>query len=397
MSFITNEINKLENRIKELVKIKKEVGIYEIDSKEEQEIILMEESEVKAEMLYELGIKYKEAKDYKLMKIYFRMAISRDHVKAMCRLGYYYQYVEKDYDLMKKYYNMVIEKGINLFLANHLGDYYLEVEKNYPKYVELQEHAIGSGDSDTMFNLALFYHKTQVDFDLAIKYYQMAISVDNHESSIINLAYIYAYEQIDWELAKKYFDLAIEIHSSVKAMYALGQYYQDSKNFDQMKTYYEMADSIGNHVPSQIRLAMHYKHVEPNVELMEHYFIKAIAQGDGTAMNNYGDYFETIGELETAKKYYLEAIDNNCPHGYYSLGYLYEFEENNYTEAKKYYELAIAHGVTEAYYYLGNLYDEIENNKEKALEYFNLIVEKNYEVPEDINIQEIIAQVINKD
>ncbi len=163
-----------------------------------------------------------------------------------------------------------------------------------------------------------------------------------------------------------------------------------------MKRYYEMAISIDNHILSSIRLAMHYKLVECNVELMEKYFVIAIAQGDGTAMNNYGDYFETIGELETAKKYYLEAIDNNCPHGYYSLGYLYEFEEKNYSEAKKYYELAVQNGITEAYYYLGNLYDEVENNKEKALEYFNQVVSNNYEVPEDINIQKIIAQLENK-
>ncbi len=396
MSFITSKINNLKDQIINLTNIKKEVGDNEIDSIEEQEIILMEESEVKTEMLYELGIKYEDLKDYKLMKLYYKMAISRNHVKAMCILGKYYQYVEKDYDLMKKYYGMVMEKGVNIFLANNLGDYYLDIEKNYPKYIELQEHAIQGGNTDIIFNLALFYHKRQVDLDLAIKYYTMAISIDNHESSMINLGYIYAYEKINWELAEKYFELAIEIHKSVKAMYALGHHYEEEKDYNKMKLYYEMAEHIGNYLPSLISLAMYYKHIERDVQSMEIYFFKAIAKGSGIAMNNYGDYFESIGQLETAKKYYLDAVENNCPHGYYSLGYLYEFEEKNYPEAKKYYELAVEHGVTEAYYYLGNFYDEVENNKEKALEYFKLVVSNNYEVPEDINIQEIISQLENK-
>ena len=60
-----------------------------------------------------------------------------------------------------------------------------------------------------MFNLGNLYCRQQNKFDLAEKYYLLAIEQDNHASAMVNLGNLYM-EQNKFDLAEKYYLLAIK-------------------------------------------------------------------------------------------------------------------------------------------------------------------------------------------
>ena len=195
---------------------------------------------------FKLGYHYHYTEiNYKLMKIYYLIAIKYKNHQAAYRLGHYYQFDEKNYDLMKKYYDLAINYGNNPVALNNLGYHYQFTEKNYDlakKYLLL---AIDNNNESAMTNLGIYYNNIEKNGHLAKKYYTMAVEVALSKGTadipniVHNLAQFYRNEP-DIKMAKKYYLLGVE-HNCGKCMVGLGDYYRDvERNYDLMKKYYWM-------------------------------------------------------------------------------------------------------------------------------------------------------------
>lgn len=129
-----------------------------------------------------------------------------------------------------------------------------------------------------------------------------------------------------------------------------------------------------------------YFKINNNKELMEKYYLMAIANKDVRAMNNLAVFYDENGEMELAKKYYLMAIDNKYIVSMHNIGLMYDKLEN-IIFAKKYYEMVVTNNLDEnasepekkCYFHTINnlrvLYQK-EGNIEMAKKY-SLLVEEN--------------------
>jgi TPR repeat protein len=139
---------------------------------------------------------------------------------------------------------MAIENG-NSTAMNNLGDYYVDIEKNYDEAIKYYLMAIENGNSDAMNNLGYYYENYEINYDKAEKYYLMAIENDN-STAMVNLGNYYQNVAKNYDLMMKYYLLAIENGNS-DAMNNLGYYYVNiEKNYDEAIKYYLMAIKNGN-------------------------------------------------------------------------------------------------------------------------------------------------------
>jgi TPR repeat protein len=122
------------------------------------------------------------------------------------------------------------------------------------------------------------------------KYYLMAIE-NNNQMAIFNLALYYHFTEKDYNLMKEYYLMAIEKGNST-AMNNLGLYYKViENNYDLMKEYLLMAIEKG-HIGAMFNLAHHYQTTEINVDLMVNYYLMAIKLDDLCSMYNLELYYD---------------------------------------------------------------------------------------------------------
>ena len=157
------------------------------------------------------------------------------------------------------------------------------------------------------YKLGNFYYKTEQNYELAKKYYLMAIDKNNSDA-MNHLGNLYYEIEHDYKLAKKYYLMAIDKGNS-NAMFNLGNLYHETEQ--------------------------HY-------ELAKKYYLMAIDEGNSCAMTNLGNYYYEIEKnYELAKKYYLMAIDEDNSDAMFNLGHIYYKIEKNYELTKKYYLMSI--------------------------------------------------------
>ncbi|MDR3218501.1 MAG: sel1 repeat family protein, partial [Dysgonamonadaceae bacterium] len=262
--------------------------------------------------------------------------------------------------------------------------------------------AIEKGDSDAMFNLGHLY-KNQEKFDLAEKYYLLAIEKGDNKA-LLNLGNLYC-NQEKFDLSEKYYLQAIEKGDS-NAMFNLGNLYANQEKFDLAERYY--LQTIEKDYPAAMfNLGLLYYNQEKfglaekyylqaiekgNIEgmfnlgnlyynqekfdLAEKYWLLAIEKGINEAMNNLGHLYYNQEKFDLAEKYYLQAIENGDINAMSNLGLLY-YNQEKFDLAEKYYLLAIEKGNSDAMSNLGLLY----YNQEKfdlAEKYYLLAIEKDY-------------------
>lgn len=167
--------------------------------------------------MYNLGIYYKNAKNYSEMKKHYLLAIEKKYAPAMYALGYYYQTIKKNYKLMKLYYKMAIKNNdIKSMIA--LSEYYDKIAKK--------------SKNDTKFINDYTYRDSFIKKYKIHKYDTKKQSVNNHKM-------------------KHYLHLAAK-KGSIAAMYKLIDYYNSyaysKSSYDQeymSNEYYRMAADAG--------------------------------------------------------------------------------------------------------------------------------------------------------
>jgi len=106
-------------------------------------------------------------------------------------------------------------------------------------------------------------------------------------------------------------------------------------------------------------MALNFK-FQYNFDKMVKYLLKAVKGGYGPAMCRLGEYYKTIGENETALKYYIMALDIDCELATGFLG-LYFKARGDLDNAFKYYKLGVENKHKIATRLLGYYYETIED------------------------------------
>ena len=203
---------------------------------------------------------YKEKDRRYSMINYLQMAVAKNNSIAMNKLGdYYYDRYKTDYSVpadtvenLIKYYEMAIEHN-NINAMTSLGDYYYYV-KDFANYTKYYTMAVEHDNVEAMSSLGNYYYHEKYDYELGLKYYEMA-SDKKHAKSMRELGHHYKNNK-DYEKMLHYYSLAIK-YDDIDSMIALGDYYKEQKNRPYMLSYYDMAQKAGSSVAND-RLNEYY-------------------------------------------------------------------------------------------------------------------------------------------
>lgn len=191
-----------------------------------------------------LGIYYETIKiNHKLCVKYYELSVKENNTTSMINLGLYYRN-EKNYLLMKEYLLMALNNG-NMEAANYLGLHYQNVEIDYNLMKIYYLAGIDIGNIDCINNLAFYYKNIEKDFELMKKFYERGSNNNNSPISMFELGHYYQYIEKDYKLMKYYYKMAIK-YNNPEAMYHYAQYFKLLENKRKMKKYLLMASEL-NH------------------------------------------------------------------------------------------------------------------------------------------------------
>ncbi len=197
-------------------------------------------------------------------------------------------------------------------------------------------------------------------------------------SAMNSLANYYNYGEKNYEMAKKYYEMAVELKYP-NAIIAYGDYYMDIENnvTEAIRIFKIGIDNLNT--VCMTRLANYYRGIE-NYEEMEKYYLMAYNHGNNFGIHQLGIYYKyEKKDYSKMIECFNKGIQKECDECAYGMGVYYEDIENNYDLMKDYYTLAIQKNNTRAMFALGYYYERIEKNQELANTYFEMGVELNNE------------------
>jgi len=272
--------------------------------------------------LYYLALYYETEFDYFLsdnttktkqhMKIKnaYHRACKTGNIDATFKYGYYYQYIDIDYVKMKKYYKIAI-KNKHDEAALHLGLYYDSIEKKYDLAKKCYLFAIAHCNIDALYHLGRIF-QLEGNHTQMIKYYEDVISFEIREDS----------------KTKKFIE-----HPQSLAMFQLGSYYCEIKQYDLMKKYYTMLikNDRYNALTAAYNLGLYYETIEIDYTLMKKYYEKAI------------DCVSWRGTLMDHESYirHKNKVDDDYHRTYLRLGNYYQYIEKDYKKMEENYKTLI--------------------------------------------------------
>ena len=254
-----------------------------------------------------------------------------------------YKNAEKYYEEAKKYDN-----GAYLSIA-YLYYNFIDKNEGEKKY----KIAYDKGISQAAYILgSIAYRKG--NFNLAKEWYLKGIEKGDKFSNIDLGKLLISENKIDE--AKKYL-LKVEDGNDAEGIYYLMTIYYREKNKSKIHSLKEKMfeknkmNGIDDEIMLKINLMLGNENENKKFELIDE-----------------ADSLIRINKYEEAKKKYEKSLEYGFE-GYYFLGNMYKFLDNN-SEAMKYYEIAYKKGnMGMAAYKIGNIYEE-ENNKLEAKKWY---------------------------
>lgn len=152
------------------------------------------------------------------IKKYYKRAIEGGLVMGYHGLGFYYETIKNDIYKAVKYYKIGSKKD-NAECAYNVGIYYGETVNNARKAIKYFTRATELGDSDAFFQLGKYFDILGDDEE-SIRYLNLSVETGNVDA-MIKLAK--HYREIDPDLTIKYYDMAIN-HNYNIAVYDLVNY-----------------------------------------------------------------------------------------------------------------------------------------------------------------------------
>ena len=256
-----------------------------------------------------------------------------------------YKNAEKYYEEAKKYDN-----GAYLSIA-YLYYNFIDKNEGEKKY----KIAYDKGISQAAYILgSIAYRKG--NFNLAKKWYLKGIEKGDKFSNIDLGKLLISENKIDE--AKKYL-LKAENGNDAEGIYYLMTIYYREKNKSKIHSLKEKMfeknkmNGIDDEIMLKINLMLGNENENKKFELIDE-----------------ADSLIRINKYEEAKKKYEKSLEYGFE-GYYFLGNMYKFLDNN-SEAMKYYEIAYKKGnMGMAAYKIGNIYEE-KNNKLEAKKWYQV-------------------------
>ncbi len=229
-----------------------------------------------SQILYNLGNKYIEKKNYNEAKRYYELAAKQNNTDALMKLGILYR--------------------------DGLG-----VKKDPNKTFKYFELAAKLGNDNALFYLSIFYQNgfgTKKNINRARRYYKLAVRYGVSEA-MTNLGLYYANEN-NIELAKYYWGIS----SNSKAQYNLGIIYQNEKNYNEAKKCYELAANQG-HSDAILAIGKLYLNglgVEENIDIALDYIINSARLGNNNALQIINETIEAFNGAN--EEFEIENIRN---------------------------------------------------------------------------------------
>jgi TPR repeat protein len=305
---------------------------------------------------------YQDIKNYDLAEKYYLKAIEKGSSDAMTYLGYHYYKIKNNFTLAKKYYLMSIKKG-NIDPIVYLGKYY----EDKSKLNDIKPSVINykAKDNTKQDNTKEEDNTKEDNIKLMKKYYLMAIK-KGHPMAMSYLGHYYETVELNQDLAVKYYKMAVEHFNRTDYKFDykrfassryhyiinyLGDYYEKIGDYKLMKKYYLMHTDNAYAMKS---LALYYQNIEKNNDLMMKYYIKTVNNGyykESDILEKVINYYKENKNYKAIKKIYLEIIkSNSIPLQYrhqntyicamYKLGDYYKDIEKNPNLMNKYYTMA---------------------------------------------------------
>ena len=254
-----------------------------------------------------------------------------------------YKNAEKYYEEAKKYDN-----GAYLSIA-YLYYNFIDKNEGEKKY----KIAYDKGNSQAAYILGSIAYK-KGNFNLAKEWYLKGIEKGDKFSNIDLGKLLISENKIDE--AKKYL-LKVEDGNDAEGIYYLMTIYYRERNKSKIHSLKEKMfgknkmNGIDDEIMLKIDLMLGNENENKKFELIDE-----------------ADSLMRINKYEEAKKKYEKLLEYGFE-GYYFLGNMYKFLDNN-SEAMKYYEIAYKKGnMGMAAYKIGNIYEE-ENNKLEAKKWY---------------------------
>ena len=254
-----------------------------------------------------------------------------------------YKNAEKYYEEAKKYDN-----GAYLSIA-YLYYNFIDKNEGEKKY----KIAYDKGNSQAAYILGSIAYK-KGNFNLAKEWYLKGIKKGDKFSNIDLGKLLISENKIDE--AKKYL-LKVEDGNDAEGIYYLMTIYYRERNKSKIHSLKEKMfgknkmNGIDDEIMLKIDLMLGDENENKKFELIDE-----------------ADSLMRINKYEEAKKKYEKLLEYGFE-GYYFLGNMYKFLDNN-SEAMKYYEIAYKKGnMGMAAYKIGNTYEE-ENNKLEAKKWY---------------------------
>ena len=180
--------------------------------------------------------------------------------------------------------------------------------------------------------------------------------------------------------------LALIEQGDDSALYHLGEYFENLKDYENMNKCYLLAARNNNmkaifkladndNVDAIFKLALYYEDQNDH-EKVKIYYERAIKKGDKDAMYNYGLYYESQGDYEKMIKYHKMAEENGSAEAMNSLGVYYN-EQQDYNKMFKYYSKAIDKGYVLAMYNMAAYY-HTKKDFHNMLKYYNMASENGH-------------------
>ena len=109
------------------------------------------------------------------------------------------------------------------------------------------------------------------------------------------------------------------------------------------------------------------------------YYLKAVEKDDAGAMYNLALLYESeFKDFDNAVKYYMMAVEKDHINAIFNLALLYEIKLKDPTNAEKYYLMAIAKDDSDAMYNLALLYENEFTDFDNAVKYYLMAVGKDH-------------------
>jgi tetratricopeptide (TPR) repeat protein len=216
-----------------------------------------------------------------------------------------------------------------------LGDYYylfvgnkILAEENYLKAIEIHNHPIAM--HDLAYNIYYLSGKYEAAKDLFIK-----SANRGYVFAMLHLGDYYLQQEKEYPKALEWYLKAFKKNEKLAAPY-LGNYYSNiEKNYDEAIRYY-LIDKQYNARFVNINIGNTYWK-KGDLESAVFYFLEAASAGFTNGMTRLGNYYqEVVKDYNTAKQWYIKAIENNNIDAMECMAKFYETIEINPEETNKY-------------------------------------------------------------